>query len=470
MRYRNAGIGGSDKELLEYTSSLRSDKEIVEETIAVMIAHVKQLREKKLIPARAAKCLLEALKEALSNPDGILKEGYEDVHEALENYLLEKCGKLAFYAPLGRSRNDHVAAAIRLRILRKLTIILEELVKFRDKIVFKAKKHAGTPFPGHTHFQPAQALTYGHYLLSFEEELSDYTDIMLNIIDKIAKSPLGSGALAGSGVPLDRRKLASTLGFKDIALNTLYATGSRSFIQVISSLMACLAVTLSRISEDYINWCHPSISIIVPPREHIQTSSLMPHKRNPATLEVLRARMMKVIGIDMTIKSMEAKLPLGYNLDLQEITPCLWESMNEIAEGIRVLSSFIEGAEPDKKKCMKIIKEYIGGATEVAEAISIAKNKPYREAYMYVAKTLHDTQWDTNKALTVIEEETGMKLTGLREPEGQLKAKAVEGSPNPRFVQYMVNASLERLNKHKNILRCLVKTLTTIRSIEEITQ
>ncbi|MEM4001808.1 MAG: argininosuccinate lyase, partial [Saccharolobus sp.] len=304
---------GSEKdEVVNYTSSIDSDKEIIEEVKLTMKAHVISLYLSGYIKKEAAKKMLAALNEFKE-----ISQGYEDVHEALEDFLLKNVGEEAGWIGLGRSRNDHVATALRLKLRNKLIELLTEINSLRKTLLDKAREHITTIFPSYTHLQLAQPTTFAHYLTYIEEELASRWEIIFSTLKLVNKSPLGSGAIVGTNVKIDREKEAELLGFDDIVYNTLSATSSRADIITTISELTVLMVVLSRIAEDLIFFS--SNKLVKLPDSHVSTSSLMPQKRNPVTMEILRAKAAESIGILTSLLSIYKGLPTGYNLDLQEM-------------------------------------------------------------------------------------------------------------------------------------------------------
>ena len=227
-------------------------------------------------------------------------------------------------------------------------------MEFRRVLIDKAKEHVKTYMLGYTHLQPAQPISLAHYLLHIEEALANYykTIRMLWSI-WLDKSPLGSGALASTNVPLDRVRLAEKLNFKDVDLNSLYATSSRDFIYTVASILTSLSVTLSRVAEDFILWSTPYYNYVVLPQDHIATSSIMPQKRNPVTLEIVRAKSGENIGYLTSILSIVNCKPTGYQLDLQELSKHLWCIVKNVISAIEILMNIIEKSKFNVEKMMK---------------------------------------------------------------------------------------------------------------------
>ncbi|MEL9989951.1 MAG: argininosuccinate lyase [Thermoproteus sp.] len=406
-------IGGSGRLVAGYTSSIQDDAEIAEEVVAVMRAHVSHLVEKGVIPKADGEAVLKALGEVRA--EDLLRQGYEDVHEALEDYLIGRAGPAGGWVGLGRSRNDHVAAAIRLRLLRHIDALRSVARGLMCSAARRALEYADCVMPSFTHFQPAQPITFGHYLLALYELLADFDSALAAIRPVADKSPLGSGPSGGTSAPLDRKRLAALAGFGSVAENTLYASSSRFFAGLAASVVASALAELSRFVDDFIAWASPLVGYVEPPAEHISTSSIMPHKRNPVTLEVLRARISEAIADALALLSVQEKIGYGYSLDLQEATRHLWRVFKTAEEGLEVFRSFLDGMKFNCAKAYRDASTYPTTSSDAAEALSM-RGMPFREAYFKVAEAV--------KAGTA----------ALPDPREAVK-RPVYGSPDPEQVR-----------------------------------
>ena len=192
--YRKSLLGKPNPKILEYTSSIEEDREIVDEVIESLIAHVKNLKDLKIIPRDKGDLILKELKSLLENPDPLFSLEAEDVHEAIEIYLTDRIGKDEGYLALGKSRNDHISSALRLKTKEILIEQIKSLMEFRQVLLEKAETNLNTIMPAFTHMQPAQPSTFAHYLCYIEETLAEYTKALLFFLKIVDKSPLGSGA------------------------------------------------------------------------------------------------------------------------------------------------------------------------------------------------------------------------------------------------------------------------------------
>ena len=413
-------MGDQPDWLAEFTSSLDSDRALFRAVVLTAYAHFFHLLERGIIPREASR-VLEWLREALEREDEILSGKYEDVHEALEAWLLEKAGKEAGWLAYGKSRNDQVATALRLVLRWKLTGLLWELNRLRGSLLDAAERHLEVKIPLFTHLQPAQPSLASHYLLYVEGEVFHHYRAIWHVLREVVDlCPLGSGPVAGSSVPLDRGRLADLLGFSGVESNTLLATGSRTFASLAVGPVASLMVALSRVAEDLITWSTPQFSMVELPEEHISTSSIMPQKRNAVTLELVRAKAGTVIGSLTSLLTISKGVPSGYNLDLQEANLRMLRPVDEAAASVRVLADLMRGIR---------FKEIVVPDTlaqDLAERLAKERGITYREAHSLLASTLREVGWDLTRAA----ERLGVEVPAI---DDVLRARG-RGGPNPELI------------------------------------
>ncbi|MEM0373698.1 MAG: lyase family protein, partial [Sulfolobales archaeon] len=309
--------------------------------------------------------------------------------------------------------------------------ILEKMLNFRKNIISNAEANLETIIPSFTHFQPAQPTTLAHYFLYIEEELSSRWETLFSILKLVNRSPLGSGAIVGSNIALNRLREAEMLGFESIIENTLYATSTRSDLISAVNEMCLTLVSLSRIAEDLILLSSKFVGILMLPDTHVSTSSLMPQKRNAVTMEILRSKAGVCIGIVSTLLSVYKSLPSGYNLDLQELNSYYWKITEDLKDAIEVLNDILLG--------LKVLKEYDDKeflSTDVAEIRSVREGKPYRKIYNEIVEKIR----------------AGVFIAEMS-PLDSIKLKKVEGSPNPEFLKISIKNASKRVEDHENMLK-----------------
>lgn len=461
IRYRS-WIGDIQKRVDKYVTSIEYDIFIAEEVVKTLRAHVEELCAGGLIPGEACDKLVSYLRDLGRDPEKLVnyaKAGqFEDIHEALESLLYDVFGELSGWAYLGRSRNDHVATALRLKAVKETLVILKSILMLRRTLLAKAKKNKRTLFVTHTHFQPAQATPFSHYLASFEEELADVTSTILNDLRLIAKSPLGAAAGAGTCVLLDREALAKRIGFREQVWNPLYATGSRLFLQRFLQNLVLVSLPVTRLLNDLYLFSNPSLALIEIPARHTQTSSLMPHKRNPATVEVVRARLSEVLSRLIATMTIEMRLPSGYSLDLQEASPHAWEASRVLKDAIEMLTDILTDVRVNESRVNEYIRGNISGATEAVEVISMEKKVPFREVHRRMGEALAKNSWDIDKALEEVAESYGLdkgKIAVIKEPGGQVECRKTAGSFE--YFDQVMRLQENLLESHEQLLKKLLQ-------------
>jgi argininosuccinate lyase len=435
---------GTEKDpVLWYTSSYQDDTEILEQVKLVMKAHVVELFLSGYISREACRILIQGI-----NAFKEIGKNYEDIHEALEDHLLKFAGDFGGMVGFGRSRNDHVATALRLKMREELISLLEELLQLRGTLIRRAQDETTTLFPSFTHFQPAQPTSFGHYLLYVEEELAQRWEMIFSALRLVNRSPLGSGAVVGTSVALNREREANILGFEGVITNTISATSSRADLISASMEVGVLMLVLSRVAEDLILLSSKLTNIIQLPDEHVSTSSLMPQKRNAVTMEILRAKTSEVLGALMTLSSIYKSLPSGYNLDLQEMNPEYWAILSEARKAVYILHDLLSKL---RVRDPKLDVETL--STDDAES-RVKGDVSYRTAYFEVAKSLREGSF--RPSLTF---------------EDSLARKAVKGSPNPSKMRESIMEVKNRLETHERVLNeyknLILKGIGELRSMED---
>ncbi|MEM0017535.1 MAG: argininosuccinate lyase [Candidatus Korarchaeum sp.] len=436
--YRKPGLGEQEDWLLKFTSSLEEDKGLFRAVVLTALAHQIHLFELNLVP-EGVREVISLLLDALGREEEILSGDFEDVHEAVESWVLRRAGDNGGWMAYGKSRNDQVATALRYLAIRELIAILWEINRLRESLLDAAASNLELLTPAFTHLRPAQPSTASHYLLYIEQELFHHYRVIWHILRQVIDlCPLGSGPAAGSSVPLDRGRLAELLGFSGVESNTLLATGSRSFETLTLGALSSLMVMLSRVCEDLIVWSTPNFGIVELPDDHVSTSSVMPQKRNPVTLEVVRAKAGEVIGSLTAILSIIKGLPSGYNLDLQETNRHFLKALTDVRESLRVLSDLMRKIGFREVKIDETLTQFI------AEEISRKRGISYRSAHSLLASALRESDWDIRRALS----DLGLDLPVFEEA----MAKVVRGGPNPMNLRIEIEARRRLLRDDINKL------------------
>lgn len=379
---RGGRVGSVRKDVVEFTSSIKSDQKLFEAVIKINQAHVTMLIEQKIIGNEIGGKLLSALSEI--DPKSQLDQSIEDVHLAVEEEINKRVGpKIGGNLHIAKSRNDQVATAIRMTLRVELLNIFKILMKLQNALLTLAKDHTESLIPSYTHLNPAQPISFSHMLLSYVTALQRSQNRLVETFSRVNMCPMGAGAIATTSFPIDRNRTAKLLGFGKVLENSIDAVGSRDFILETMSDLTLLAIDISRIVEDLLIWSSPDFGIIDLPEDFTFTSSIMPQKKNPDVLEVIRAKMSQILGNFVASAATMKALPSGYNLDLQELTPKLWESLESIGSSINILSELIIELKVRKDVFGKQILQYTT-TTELANMLVKKYCIPFRTSHKLV--------------------------------------------------------------------------------------
>jgi len=324
---------------------------------------------------------LDEVEQHAASLDGPpVDSGAEDVHTWVEWQLVERVGDLGKKLHTGRSRNDQVATDLRLWFKRAIAERVAELVLLRRALAERAAEHAGTLFPAYTHLQPAQPITFGHWCLAYVAMLERDTQRLLDARARADACPLGSGALTGSGFAVDRDAIAADLGFAAPTRNSLDAVSDRDFVLEFLSSAALTAAHLSRYAEDLIAYVSPSFGLVTLSDAVTSGSSLMPQKKNPDSLEIIRGKAGRIAahhaGLLMTVKG----LPLAYNKDLQEDKEPLFGAMAQLSIVVRLAELTTRELTVNASAAQAACRVGYQNATELADHL-VQQGVPFREAH-----------------------------------------------------------------------------------------
>jgi len=378
LLFKDGRIKAPKREISRFISSIRDDVKLLKHIVKINKAHVIMLMEQKIIKKEHA---IEILK-ALDLKKFRIKPWLEDIHVCVEEEVIKKAKEAGKNLHIAKSRNDQVATAIRMELREELICLMKACITFQAKLLAKAERHVHTIICGYTHLRPAQPITFAHYLLYYFDVFQRHFQRLQECYNRVNVCPMGAGALATTSFPISRERLAELLGFVDILENSIDAVSGRDFVVEVLAILSALAIDVSRLVEDLIIWSTPEFNLVEIPDDFCSTSSIMPQKKNPDVLEVIRARMGHIIGNFATCALILKSLPSGYNLDFQEVTPKLWESIAKVKEALVMLSKLLIAIKPVQNLKSPSLK--FSTFTELVRFLFEEYGVPFRTAHRIV--------------------------------------------------------------------------------------
>ncbi|MEX1172204.1 MAG: argininosuccinate lyase [Chloroflexota bacterium] len=376
----------NDQRVADFTRSIEVDRELAADDIAGSIAHVRGLGRAGLLTDDEVGRLVDgltSLAEAVAEGTIDWDPALEDVHLNLEAALAERIGPLAGKLHTGRSRNDQVATDLRLWLRRAIDLLDDALVDFEQALVELAEREGTAVLPGTTHIQPAQPVLFAHHLLAYVEMAERDRSRLADARRRTNISPLGAGALAGAGYPLDREATAMELGFDGVTGNSMDAVSDRDFVVEGLGAVALGMVHLSRLAEEITWWSNPRFGFVRVSDAFSTGSSIMPNKKNPDPAELVRGRAARVIGALTASLTMLKGLPLAYQRDLQEDKAPLFDAVAVYEASLGVLAGMLRTLLVDRDRMRAATDEGFTTATAVADAL-VRRGIPFRVAHHVV--------------------------------------------------------------------------------------
>ena len=375
-----------------YGESVSYDWRLFRQDIAGSIAHARAQLKAGLLSQEEFSAIESGLKDILKDIEAgsfTWSRELEDVHMNIESELTRRIGAPGAKLHTARSRNDQVATDTRLYCRAEIDEILGKVRHLQRALVMKAKEYADAMMPGYTHLQRAQPVTMGHHLLAYVEMLDRDADRLKDCRRRLNVSPLGSGAIAGSTICLDRHGIAVELGFDAVTENSMDAIADRDYIMEILFDLAVVGAHLSRMSEDVILWCTAEFGFATLSDAHTTGSSLMPQKKNPDVSELVRGKTGRVIGHLMAMLTTVKGLPLAYNKDLQEDKEGIFDAIDTVKFSLAVYAQLIRGMKVRKDVMKKAVTEDFSNATDLADYL-VKKGMPFRKAHAVSGQAVHD--------------------------------------------------------------------------------
>lgn len=465
MDVRGRRLRKHSDDVTAFTSSMAFDGQIASAVIRVNMAHMVSLTESGEVSALVGgKCLGFLTRASPSVSPGTLAE---DFHQFLEQQAVDSIGvETAGYLNLGKSRNDQVATAIRMRMRERIADLLSEIVVLQRTILDVARKHGTEVVPGYTHLQRAQPVTLAHHYLGYFDAFQRDAQRLLQLYARVNLSPMGSAALGGTSVNIDRDRVARLLGFEGVTGNAMDSVASRDFA---TEALACTTLTMvdvSRLAEEFVLWSSKEFGFVEVSDEYATSSSIMPQKKNPVVAEVARAKFGSVLGALVAALSISKSLPFAYNMDLQEVTPHLWKGFDDTTNSVEMVGRVLKTSRFNLSAMADSMRKDFATATALANYLVQKHELSFRQAHaivgelvrksvdedvpLEVATAKHVSSTSARLARRVVIDEAEARR--ILDPTNFLSGIKTKGGSNPKFIAAEVGARSLLLRKNVSAL------------------
>jgi argininosuccinate lyase len=432
----------------KFTSSLYFDKRLAKYDILGSIAHAKMLGQQKIITFKDANSIVKGLNSILKDVEkGVFKfdNKSEDIHSNIQDALFKRIGEAAHKLHTARSRNDQVALDVRMYIKDEIEMLTDLVNALQGAILKFAEKNEKVILPGYTHLQMAQCILFAHHMLAYVESLQRDKERFFDAKDRIDEMPLGSCALSGTGLPIQRELVQKELGFKSLTKNSIDSVSDRDFIIEVLADLSILAVHLSRIAEDLILWSTKEFNFIDIDFSFCTGSSIMPHKKNPDVLELIRGSVGKIHGDLSSVLILMKGLPLSYNRDMQLDKPPLFDAIETVKDILQIFVEMFSNIKVKDEIIAARLSDESLFSVDIVEYL-IAKGLPYRQAHDVVGRLVRDCL-DGGKNISDLSDTELKKYSNKLGPEvknilnawASVNLKVSYGSTNPKLVKKQIS-------------------------------
>ncbi len=370
-----------------YTASVSFDQRLWKADIAGSLAHAEMLAAQDIIGAADLAAIQAGMAQITQDIEAgrfEWKLDLEDVHLNIEARLTQLVGDAGKRLHTGRSRNDQVATDVRLWLRDEIDALAPLLTQMQLALVEVAEKNVDTIIPGFTHMQVAQPVSFAHHLLAYVEMFSRDAERLADVRKRVNRLPLGAAALAGTSYPLDRERVAKTLGFDGVCQNSLDAVSDRDFAIEFSAFASIAMMHVSRLAEEIVLWMSQNFSFIDLADRYCTGSSIMPQKRNPDVAELARGKTGRVVGHLMALLTLMKGQPLTYNKDNQEDKEPLFDSVDTLRDTLRIMAEMVGGISVKPEAMERAARRGYATATDLADYL-VKKGLPFRDAHEVVA-------------------------------------------------------------------------------------
>ncbi len=432
-----------------YSESVSFDRRLYRHDVAGSIAHLTTLVKAGIVSAAEQEQIEAGLREIEKEIDSgkfQWDESLEDVHMNIESALTKKIGETGAKLRTARSRNDQVALDLRLYVKDQINRTSSQIKKLQTSFLDLAEKNVDVVMPGYTHLQRAQPILFAHYLLGQVEAFARDVERLDDCLERTDVLPLGSGALAGSTIGLDRELIARDLGFARVSQNSLDAVSDRDFVCEFLFCLAMIGMHLSRVSEDLIIWSTIEFGFVEFSEGFSTGSSLMPQKKNPDMTELTRGKIGRLYGNLISILTTLKALPSSYNRDLQEDKEALFDSVDTISAALELFSALLPELKINRERMEEAASDPNLLATDLAEYL-VKKGMAFREAHAIVGKLVADAIDKGTKlnaiALADLKKLSplfGVDIADVFDVRRSLAARRAIGAPSPENVKSQIKS------------------------------
>ncbi len=449
----------TDKLTEDFNASIAFDSRMYQQDIQGSMAHAAMLAKQGIITGAERDQIIAGLKQIQTDVDEGRLEftvAAEDVHMNIETFLTERIGELGKKLHTARSRNDQVALDVRLYLRDEIIQIRQLLLSLEGTLLNLAGSHLETIMPGYTHLQKAQPITLAHHLMAYFEMLRRDLGRLDDCHKRLLAMPLGSGALAATGFPLDRDFVREQVGFTEITRNSLDGVSDRDFAIEFCSMASLLMMHLSRFSEEIILWSSEEFSFVTLDDGFSTGSSIMPQKKNPDIAELVRGKTARVYGDLITLLTLMKSLPLAYNKDMQEDKEALFDAIDTVKKCLLVFAPMLTTSQFNKERMAQAARGGFTNATDLADYL-VNQGMPFRDAHEVVGKTVRycvDNRLSLDElglpAFQQFSPLIGEDIYDFIDVKACVARRRIPGGPAPETVKMAINEASEWLRKVQN--------------------
>ena len=442
----------------EFTSSISFDYRLYHYDIQGSIAHCKMLEKQKIIPADEAEKIIQALMEIekeIEQCEFRFSEELEDIHMHIENRLLEKLGTIGGKLHTARSRNDQITLDMRLYLRAEIDALCDFMDTLLKNLLTVAENNIHSIMPGFTHLRHAQPVLLAHHLVAYCQMLLRDRERLQDTRKRVNVMPLGSGAIAGTSFPVDRNYIAHLLDFPAVSENSMDAVSDRDFIIEFLSAAAIAMMHLSRMSEELILWSSPEFDFVELPDSFCTGSSMMPQKKNPDVLELIRGKTGRMYGNLISLLTTMKGLPLSYNRDMQEDKEPLFDSVDTLKSALKIMGELIPLLNFKLEKMRESAGKDFSTATDLTDYL-VRKGLPFRQAHETVGmlvryclgkgKAFHEISLKEYREVSSLFHEDVFEVVTL---ENSINSRKSKGGTAWKEVEKVIKALRSRMEDTK---------------------